>query len=352
MITKGIIVSIPVEPTDNKYQVRLPFFEDATENADQVIYEATLIEAPGIIQGYDIDDVVYCDFEDNDLGRPVILGKLFSREIENRGAEIETNSLVVNDRTRLSKRTSIGDATESDVANIKNIKNKVDKMGDTIFGALTLNNTVNFTAGKKVNLLNSSGEVTQTITTNNLFEETGVSDYDELSNRPSINSVTLTGNKTSSDLSLQPTLIDSGDDQNIKTINNTSLLGVGDISILNLIYPVGSIYMSTVNASPATFLGGTWVQIKDTFLLSAGDTYTAGSTGGEAEHTLIVDEIPSHNHTWQTNNRGSGSNQSAKAYYGTNAGTDYTVNTGNRGGGKAHNNMPPYLVVYVWERTA
>ena len=51
------------------------------------------------------------------------------------------------------------------------------------------------------------------------------------------------------------------------------------------IYPVGSIYISAASTSPATLFGGTWEQIKDTFLLAAGDTYTAGETVGEAEHT-------------------------------------------------------------------
>ena len=50
------------------------------------------------------------------------------------------------------------------------------------------------------------------------------------------------------------------------------------------IYPVGSIYMSVNNTSPSTLFGGTWEQIKDTFLLSAGNTYTAGNTGGSATH--------------------------------------------------------------------
>ena len=54
--------------------------------------------------------------------------------------------------------------------------------------------------------------------------------------------------------------------------------------IFDSIYPVGSIYMSVNSTSPETLFGGTWVQIKDTFLLSAGDTYTAGNTGGSATH--------------------------------------------------------------------
>ena len=68
--------------------------------------------------------------------------------------------------------------------------------------------------------------------------------------------------------------------------------------LFDTIYPVGSIYMSAVNTSPSTLFGGTWEQIKDTFLLSAGDTYNAGTTGGEAEHTLTTSEMPSHNHSF------------------------------------------------------
>ena len=78
-------------------------------------------------------------------------------------------------------------------------------------------------------------------------------------------------------------------------------------TICNLIYPVGSIYMSVNSTSPETLFGGTWSQLKDRFLLGAGDTYTAGNTGGAASqsytpagsvggHTLTVDEIPSHAH--------------------------------------------------------
>ena len=80
--------------------------------------------------------------------------------------------------------------------------------------------------------------------------------------------------------------------------------------LLDLFYPVGSIYTSTKNTNPATTLGGTWTQIKDRFLLCAGDSYSAGTTGGStththtsaahthttAGHTLTVNEMPSHVH--------------------------------------------------------
>lgn len=116
------------------------------------------------------------------------------------------------------------------------------------------------------------------------------------------------------------------------------------------LYPVGSIYMSVVNTSPATLFGGTWEQIKDTFLLSAGDTYAAGSTGGEAEHTLTVNEMPSHRHQLATSVVSYNGSDTAR-YTGSTYTTD-KVYTTYVGGSEAHNNMPPYLTVYVWQRTA
>ena len=85
---------------------------------------------------------------------------------------------------------------------------------------------------------------------------------------------------------------------NIKTVNNTSLLGNGNIDIIDAIYPVGSIYMSVTNTNPATLFGGTWAQIEDTFLLAAGTNHLAGTTGGEETHTLTTGEMPTHNHTF------------------------------------------------------
>ena len=115
------------------------------------------------------------------------------------------------------------------------------------------------------------------------------------------------------------------------------------------IYPIGSIFISTNTTNPSTYFGGTWERIKGRFLLAADDsTYKIGSTGGEATHKLTIDEMPSHNHRFQPRweaGRASG------AYWTYNAdkttGDHYTANTG---GNQAHNNMPPYLVVYIWKR--
>lgn len=67
--------------------------------------------------------------------------------------------------------------------------------------------------------------------------------------------------------------------------------------LLNLIYPVGAIYMSVNNTNPGTLFGGSWEQIKDKFLLSAGTTYGAGTSGGTASTTLSTANLPSHNHS-------------------------------------------------------
>lgn len=132
-------------------------------------------------------------------------------------------------------------------------------------------------------------------------------------------------------------------------------IGAATVSaMLDKAYPVGSIYMSVNSTNPKTLFGGTWVQLKDRFLLAAGTTYKAGATGGEATHTLTVDEIPNHQHVlWYPNE---GGEQSAAIGY-PEAGSKNTwyaeaSKTGGAGGGAAHNNMPPYLAVYTWKRTA
>lgn len=129
-------------------------------------------------------------------------------------------------------------------------------------------------------------------------------------------------------------------------------------ALINLIYPIGSIYLSVNSTSPQQLFGGEWEQIKDKFLLSAGDTYSSGSEGGEATHTLTVEEIPSHNHTLSDpidKNRiklGSMTGDTNWALTKRAANYDYSLDTNNTGGGVAHNNMPPYLSVYVWKRIA
>ena len=115
-------------------------------------------------------------------------------------------------------------------------------------------------------------------------------------------------------------------------------------------YPVGAIFLSTDAASPAELFGGTWERITDRFLLAAGTAYTAGTTGGEAAHTLTVSELPSHTHAvpgyWGFQ-QGTGARYEVLSNDGT---TEY--DSRETGENQSHNNMPPYLAVYAWKRVA
>ena len=136
-------------------------------------------------------------------------------------------------------------------------------------------------------------------------------------------------------------------------------------TLLDWTHPVGSIYQSTVSTSPEELFGGTWKQLNGKFLLASNSTYAAGSTGGEATHTLTINEMPSHEGHLETNS--SNWNGNNNLFLPSTVLTSYTsgprgwvtqssnevVPAGeSKGGGQAHNNMPPYLAVYMWERTA
>lgn len=167
--------------------------------------------------------------------------------------------------------------------------------------------------------------------------------------------------------------LDSTGNLTVKTITANSIIGE---AVAKTIYPVGSIYMSINATNPATLFGGQWEQLKDKFLLGCGDNYQNGATGGEALHTLTASEMPSHKHSATTNNTG-GHRHTFKGWWTTkgdgsatyacvarttqNDAVEYgsfatagdhthTVTVNNTGDSQAHNNMPPYLAVYMWKR--
>lgn len=171
---------------------------------------------------------------------------------------------------------------------------------------------------------------------------------------------------------------------------------------LKKVYPVGSIYMSTVSTNPATLFGfGTWEAMPAGRVLLAqgksswGTTYNAGSTGGEATHQLTVGEIPSHNHAVSIQSSGEHNHIANSNTSGTHShvlptanalgsGSGYVIGTSNggtlntsgngehshvitinnngshthnttvkeTGSGQAHSNMPPYLAIYIWKRVS
>lgn len=131
--------------------------------------------------------------------------------------------------------------------------------------------------------------------------------------------------------------------------------------IFNKLHPVGSIYMTTSSENPTNLFGGAWEQVKDKFLLACGDSYANLATGGEETHTLVTGELPSHTHNYNGGFFWTWGDTSAKeslrgsvqgGYWGNNALSTKRGGIVNSGGGQAHNNMPPYTVVYIWRRIA
>lgn len=113
-------------------------------------------------------------------------------------------------------------------------------------------------------------------------------------------------------------------------------------------------WVSPDPTSPASLFGGTWEQIKDKFILAAGDTYAAGSTGGEATHTLTVDEMPQHIHHigWRYIFSEDGTGLPQLVNNGSVFVRYEDTQTDSTGGNQPHNNLPPYLSVYIWRRIA
>ena len=147
------------------------------------------------------------------------------------------------------------------------------------------------------------------------------------------------------------------------------------LDLLDMIYPVGSIYMSVNSSNPGSLFGGTWEKMPaGRVLIPEGESdwgteYEAGSTGGEATHTLTVDEMPSHNHNATSDTTGSHSHSysvvgvragyDAGNRYGPTNGTtgeagshNHTITVSDTGSGTAHNNIQPYIACYMWKRTA
>lgn len=127
--------------------------------------------------------------------------------------------------------------------------------------------------------------------------------------------------------------------------------------IIDLIYPIGSIYMTVSDTNPfETIKFGVWEKIENRFLLASSNIHMNGETGGEENHTLSINEMPKHSHKmkydsigWTALRQSSGTNGILENNTSSYDGQYSTEEVGN---GNAHNNMPPYLVVNMWKRIA
>ena len=152
--------------------------------------------------------------------------------------------------------------------------------------------------------------------------------------------------------------------------------------MLDKTHPVGSLYWSSNSTNPGTLFGGTWVQIKDKFILAAGDKYGNGTTGGSADAVVVshTHSIPAlsgtaasageHTHSSDWPSWSALSISSPDTFFGycyngnynktggttSNGAHTHTVTTnasttGSQGVSGAGKNMPPYETYYCWKRT-
>lgn len=236
---------------------------------------------------------------------------------------------------------------------------KLDKTGGTLTGNLTgkdltgtwLQTTASTDLGRtpgKVAVLDDSGWVYYR-TPAEIKSDIGANGYLPTTGGTMTGAITTKGIKLTSGTDFGSSLPSS------MQSNQLFFQTLGSNYILDNVYPVGSIYMSVNSTNPKNLFGGTWEQIQGKFLFGMDSSYPAGSTGGEITHALTIDEMPEHNHIIYFPNAG-GPYGHANIGYPENSGTKMTwcaemCKTASTGGGAAHNNMPPYLSVYIWKRT-
>lgn len=249
---------------------------------------------------------------------------------------------------------------------------KLDKTGGTLTGNLTgqyltgtwLQTTASTDLGRtpeKVAVLDESGWVYYR-TPAELKSDIGANGYLPTTGGTMTGAITTKGIKLTSGTDFGSSLPSS-----LKS-NQLFFQTLGSNYILDNVYPVGSIYMSVNSTNPKNLFGGTWEQIQGRFLFGMNSSYPAGSTGGEITHKLTQGEMPKHNHnglyySYIATENSITLNSGTASYRVPWGSPDYTDDcgpgtgkaelvTGEVGSGQAHNNMPPYLSVYIWKRTA
>jgi microcystin-dependent protein len=188
-----------------------------------------------------------------------------------------------------------------------------------------------------------------------------------------------------------------GNNVDVNFSGNVVAPNLRNSALINLIYPVGSIYLSAISTNPGILFGvGTWVEYASGRTIigvgTSDQAFSNGSTGGNSNVTLSTNQIPSHNHTinssgshqhdvrrqdgtsyinafvgnntsgssvvcdiqnvniWKTNTDSNSTGNKLVAMNESNSNHTHSIN--NTGGGQSHNNLPPYIVTYIWRRTA
>ena len=285
-----------------------------------------------------------------------------------------------------TKTNWVNETTPLNDTNMNKIENALENLDTNISKSTDeYSSTRTYSIGELVIYNNKLYKANQDITTAEAFNS---SHWTEVTLLSDVNEIKSVVNNNADNLNKMDEVINAKQDKltagtNITISNNTisakdttystatssidGLMSKNDKSkldnIFNSIYPVGSIYMSVNNTNPEILFGGTWKQIKDKFLLSAGDTYNAGDEGGEATHILTINELPKNSmkipHVayyddcsisgggWKQIGREQTEKEGVSQSNTTNGWHIMSI-----GNNEAHNNMPPYLAVYIWQRTA
>ena len=131
--------------------------------------------------------------------------------------------------------------------------------------------------------------------------------------------------------------------------------------ILDIIYPVGSVYLSWNSTDPKNLFGGTWTRLSGGFLYGCVSSVGTGNGTGTAtnSHTLTIDQMPTHNHFNWSNTDGFAThcvNHAWGSYVVIPKGSSGEVYNYQKpisqGGGKGHSHNIPYIAVFAWRRTA
>ena len=150
---------------------------------------------------------------------------------------------------------------------------------------------------------------------------------------------------------------------NLAADGNLTVQGAFYPQSVRQIFPVGAVYLSIYSTNPSTYFGGTWQQFgQGRMLVGVGTgtdangqsrTFSSQITGGEYTHALTIDEMPTHNHSFDTGgvSVASGSKYN-RVYNASSYSASHTYQSTPRGGGQAHNNLPPFIAVYMWVRTS
>ena len=364
MITKAI-----VEDASNPcyVKVRIPTY-DAIEDArggtlNKDLSYATICALPNSDNNVQNGDVVFVSFEDDDLGKPVIIGHLVKEEKGKSYSDASFRLLNTKSTTTLYKDTYIGDVTPQEIASLKGIKfniqeqfNNINTNGTYVPQGGTLTAPLTVTGGDG----NGAGKL--------ILDETT---YGQITNKGTatlfgfISPTALTVGHSTFNLSLRGS-------QTNPTYNGNNVALTSDIStaISNAkldIYPIGTVYIcvskEVLASSPASWLGGTWELLPEGYALwTTTTTITNEGEGKDTSSTKyrkVPAGLPDHRHLIASEGRHGMNGNSGNAYYSDGDSRSRTANmytnyasSDNSIYGNSSTVQPPAYKVYAWQRTA